>query len=109
MRSERRIAFTSGISTLVTRMPRTLRPLACVAACLMLSISSSPNLPISVPFFRSCSTREQRCQLSHGLLFLGRQILPARLGIDHQQIERSVPVLVENRLPACPHVSPYRF
>ena len=44
MCSERRIALTFGIFTFVTRMPGTLRPLAWTAACVMLSISSFPNL-----------------------------------------------------------------
>jgi hypothetical protein len=39
-----RIAFTSGIFTVVTRTPDTLRPTACAAACCMLSINSFPNL-----------------------------------------------------------------
>jgi putative tricarboxylic transport membrane protein len=43
MRSERRIALTFGVSTTVTRRPRTLRPLACTAACFMLAIRSSAN------------------------------------------------------------------
>src|SRR6266849_3566323 len=68
MRKPRRIAFTSGISTFVTRMPRTFRPLACLAACCMLSISSSPNLLIvrslllfsSQPFNLAASLRTIR-------------------------------------------------
>src|SRR5947209_6350902 len=44
MCSERRIALTFGTFTFVTRMPATLRPLAWAAACVMLSISSFPNL-----------------------------------------------------------------
>src|SRR5438105_506521 len=69
MRKLRRIAFTSGIATFVTRMPRTLRPPACFAACCMLSISSRPNLLIF--FFVSCdpvATFEDRRQLAHRLL-----------------------------------------
>src|SRR4051812_38119823 len=90
IRKERRIAFTSGISTFVTRMPRTLPPAACFAACSMLSISSLPNLPI-VLFLSSvlASTLQYGGQLAHGPLFIGGQIFLPGLRIDHQQIERA--------------------
>lgn len=41
--NERRIAFTSGVSTVVTRNPLTLPPRAYVAACVRLFIKPLPN------------------------------------------------------------------
>jgi hypothetical protein len=53
----RRLAFTSGNSTLDARNPRTFFPAACLAACCMLSISPLPNFPhVFVPCF--CPTCE---------------------------------------------------
>jgi hypothetical protein len=47
MRSERRMAFTSGNSTAVMCMPFTLPPRACFAACVKLVISSFANFAIA--------------------------------------------------------------
>ena len=53
VRSDRRIAFTFGVFTLVMRMPVTLLPRACADACCMLNIKSSANRAIvTVPFQR---------------------------------------------------------
>ena len=44
------MAFTSGNPTAVTRMPFTLPPRECFAACVKLVISSFANFAISFPF-----------------------------------------------------------
>src|ERR1700730_2821127 len=93
MRNARRIVFTSGISTLVTRNPRTLRPWAWAAACFMLAIRSSPNL------FMSCAligfALEHGGELADRFLFVGRQTLPPCLGVHQQQIERAFGAMIK--------------
>jgi hypothetical protein len=60
----------------------------------MLSISSFPNFPTLFLPFRH-STVQDRGQLSSGLLFFRREVLLARLRVDHQQIERVVAAMVK--------------
>src|SRR5712692_9384312 len=76
MRSERRIAFTSGISTFVTRMPRTFA--AADMLCRLLHafdqlLPESAHLPFLLLFL--VSTLQHRGQLAHRSLLVRRQVL----------------------------------
>src|SRR5580692_4238762 len=94
MRSDRRIALTSGILTFVTRTPATLRPRAWAAACFMLSISSFPNLLMGSRLVLPPPLEDAR-QSSHHPFLVRRQIFAPRLGVDHQEIQGPLPVMVE--------------
>src|ERR1700693_4168116 len=83
MRSDRRIALTSGILTFVTRTPATLRPRAWAAACFMLSIRSFPNLLMGSGLVLPPPLEAPR-QSSHHPFLVRRQIFAPRLGVDHQ-------------------------
>src|SRR5271168_4709156 len=89
----RRIARTSGTSTTCTRAPA-LAPRANAAASVRLSIRSLPNLlmPLSLPSIILFEPRRERLHL---LLLVRRHVLPLRLGVDQQQEERHLRVMIE--------------
>jgi hypothetical protein len=94
-------SLTSGISTVVTRIPGTLRPPACAAACFMLSISSFPNLVMVLVLF--APPFQHRGQLANRTFFLSRQIFLPRLRINHQQIEWPIGIVKKNKSPGRRH------
>src|SRR6266571_717592 len=101
MRSDRRMAFTFGNSTFVTRMPGTFRPPACAAACCRLAINSFPNLLMLSSSF--AFALEQLGELADAALLLRRQVFAPSLGIGHQQVKRVIRVVIEIDLPCAAH------
>src|SRR6266581_2839326 len=105
MRSDRRMAFTFGNSTFVTRMPGTFRPPACAAACCRLAINSFPNLLMLSSSF--AFALEQLGELADAALFAPASSLHAEPWYRPSAGKAGDPGRDRNRSPVRRHACRY--